>query len=92
MYIVGDRQEKKTKIWAVVCQDGKVWLMGKYFIFQMWGIRTEATAVSQWNVLYGVTVVWVYGLDFIRNKGLSEWIELEVARYFLIMIVNLGWR
>lgn len=33
-------------------------------------IRTKAATVSQWGVLYGITVIWVCSLSFIRNKGL----------------------
>lgn len=76
MYIVGDGQEKEIKIWAATCQERKVWLMGKYFIFQMWGIWTEAAAVSQRAALYGITAIWVCGLGFRRNKGLlSFWVS-----------------
>lgn len=66
--------------------------MGKYFIFQIWGVRTEIAALCQWGVLYGLIVVRACGLGFNMKQGLAtflvEWIQLKMARYFLTMMVN----
>lgn len=84
---------KGIEMWAPACQHrGKGQLMGKYFIFQIWGVRTETAALCQWGVLYGIIVVGACGLGFNMKQGLAtflvEWIQLKMARYFRTMMVN----
>lgn len=67
---MGDGHKKGVRLELLCVRKGKCGSLWENTFFPNVRDRTEAAAVSQRDVLCGIPVVWVCGLDFIRNKGM----------------------